>query len=147
MTRIDSLLSSHTESVSFSDRTGRAPPSILNARNNHGNNCCARKDSHFHAILHVQVTRTQLCLNGSLRTFHCSNLLMPSNACLCQNRCPVPSRQYAPSDLNNARLPIRFDLNVFVRTQESKHHLLAVLICLRTHFCRGHVAVIFCKSP
>ena len=55
-------------------------------------------------------------------------------------------RSTPSSDLDNAGLTIRLDLDFFVRTQESMHHLHAVLNCLGTHFCRGHVAIIFATT-
>ena len=146
LTRIDSLLSAQTETVSTSNQLGNAPLSTLSASTSTEEKLSARNDSHLHATLHVQKIRTQLSFHRSIRTFHCSNPLMSSNTCLCQNLCPVPSRLYPPCDLNNAGLPIRLDLNIFVRTQESENHLHAVLICLRTHLSRTGCRHL-CKSP
>ena len=104
---------------------------------------CTWNDSDLHSILHVQVIRSQLRLHCSIRTFHSSNFLVSSNTRLCQSRrCFVSSSLYSPSNLDDAGLPIRLDLDTFIRTQESKHHLHAVLISFRTHFCRGQIAIV-----
>ena len=102
---------------------------------------CTWNDSHFHTLLLVQVILS-LRLHCSIRTFHSSNFLVTSNTRLCQSRCFVSSSLYSSSNLDDAWLPIRLDLDTFLRTQESKHHLHAALICLRAHFCRGQVAIV-----
>ena len=129
--RIDNLLFSHTESVSFFDLPQHPWKQL-----------CNWNDSHFHTILHVQVIRSQLRLHCSIRTFHSSNFLVTSNTRLCQSRCFVSSSLYPSSNLDDAGLTIRLDLDTFVRTQESKHHLHAVFISFRTHFCRGQIAIV-----
>ena len=102
---------------------------------------CTWNDSHFHTILHVQVIRSQLRLHCSIRTFHSANYLVTSNTRWCQSRCFVSSNLYPSSNLDDAGLSIGLDLDTFVRTQESKHHLHAVLISCRTHFCRSSLQI------
>ena len=139
MTRFDSFLSSHTEFVSFSDRTAGAPPSTPNAATPMGTTLCQEW-----LALSCDLARPGNTHATEPELFHSHVLsLMSSNTCLCQHRCPVTLRLYPPTGLDNAGLPICLDLNIFVRNQESKHFLHAVHICLRTHFCRGQVAVIF----